>query len=123
MAVVGLAVVALMATGASSCQTGTGSSGSTAKTVEFIVRGSAPAGVDITYGDDSSNYQGHLPMFVTKKVDSNAMYYDVSAQLNGGGNVTCEVRIGSAKKVGHASGGYNICSAQLNSDFSGGFSP
>jgi hypothetical protein len=33
----------------------------------------------------------------------------------------CKLTIGNAVKVGHAAGGYNICSAQLNSDFSGGF--
>jgi hypothetical protein len=33
-----------------------------------------------------------------------------------------ELRIGDAVSVGHASGGYNICSVQLNSDYAGGWS-
>jgi hypothetical protein len=49
------------------------------------------------------------------------LYEAVTAQLNGGGNVTCKIIIGDAVKVGHASGGYNICRAQLNSDPNGGW--
>lgn len=119
--VLGLGLGVLMLTGASSCSnvTGGGGNASGATEIEFVVTGSAPNGADITYGSDSSNYQGHLPMDVTKTIDTNVMYYDVTAQLNGGGQVTCKVLIGDGtkidvQKVGHASGGYNICSAQLN---------
>ena len=115
-----LALVGLIASGASSCDTSGGGSskGSGATQVQFSVTGSAPAGVDITYGNDSSNYQGpkHPPMNKTLRVQDNALYYDVTAQLQGGGSVTCSVKIGDAVKVGHAKGSYNICSAQLNSD-------
>lgn len=111
------AVVLLVATGAQSCSSlGQSGKGSGAKQVEFIVTGTAPGGVDITYGDDGSNYQGHLGMDATLPVHSKALFYQVTAQLQGGGHVTCKVIIGNAVKVAHASGGYNICSAQLNSD-------
>jgi len=95
--------------------------GKDATTVVFTVTGSAPNGVDITYGDDSSNYEGTLPLRVSLPVDDNALYYSVNAQLNGSGSITCKVVIGDAVEVGHAVGGYNICSAQLNSGFTGGW--
>lgn len=118
---VGLAGFVFLASGAASCDpSGAGGSGKGkgATEVRFSVSGSAPSGVDITYGDDSSNYQGpaHPPMDKTLSVDSHALYYAVTAQLQGGGDVQCEVDIGDAVKVGHATGGYNICSAQLNKD-------
>jgi hypothetical protein len=52
----------------------------------------------------------------TLSIKKDALYYQVTAQLQGGGDVTCTLTIGDAVKVGHARGGYNICSAQLNSD-------
>ncbi|KQW17097.1 hypothetical protein [Streptomyces sp. Root369] len=89
----------------------------------FKVWGSAPAGVDITYGTDGTNLQGKgLPMEKTLSVDEDALFYQVTAQLMGGGDVQCSVTIDGETKKGRAQGGYNICSAQLNSDFSGGFS-
>lgn len=89
----------------------------------FKVWGSAPSGVDITYGSDGENIQGRgLPMSKTLSVKDDALYYAITAQLQGGGDVRCSVTIDGKTKTGHASGGYNICSAQLNSDFSGGFS-
>ncbi|MET7575030.1 hypothetical protein ABZT04_42190 [Streptomyces sp. NPDC005492] len=89
----------------------------------FKVWGSAPSGVDITYGSDGTNLQGKgLPMTKTLTVNSDALYYQVTAQLQGGGNIHCSITIDGRTKSGQAQGGYNICSAQLNSDFSGGFS-
>ncbi|WP_164836360.1 hypothetical protein [Actinacidiphila soli] len=46
----------------------------------------------------------------------------ITAQLQGGGDIHCSVTIDGQTKSGHASGGYNICSAQLNGDFMGGWS-
>lgn len=119
-----LVLAVLIVTGASSCDTATGGGGSSnsgATQVEFIVTGDAPSGADITYGSDGSNYQGQLPMDETLTIDKKAMYYDVTAQLQGGGDITCTITIGDQTRTGHARGGYNICSAQLNSDFSGGW--
>lgn len=120
-------LVVFVASGASSCDTTTGggsSADSGATEVSFTVTGTAPAGVDITYGSDSSNYQGpkQPPMMgETLQIDKNALYYAVSAQLQGGGNITCEIQIGSTVRTGHARGGYNICSAQLSKDYNGGW--
>ena len=124
--IIGLALVLAVATGASSCDTVKGedsSSGAEGATeVSFSVTGSAPNGVDITYGSDSSNYQGSSPPFdATLTIDDNALYYVVTAQLSGGGDVTCEVRIGDVVRTGHAVGSYNICSAQLNKSYDGGW--
>jgi hypothetical protein len=89
----------------------------------FKVWGSAPNGVDITYGSDGTNLEGSgLPMTKTLTVDEDSLYYQISAQLMGGGDVQCSVTIDGETRSGRAKGSYNICSAQLNSDFSGGFS-
>lgn len=93
--------------------------------VQFSVTGSASSGVDITYGNDTSSHQGpgRLPAYMSMPVRSDALYYAMSAQLQGGGSITCKLRIGDSVSVGHASGGYNICSVQLNSDpLTGGWS-
>ncbi|WP_234365472.1 hypothetical protein [Streptomyces sp. RTd22] len=93
-----------------------------AGTAVFKVWGSAPAGADITYGSDSDNLDGSgLPMTKTLKVQDGALYYHISAQLQGGGDIRCSVTIDGQTKTGHARGSYNICSAQLNGDFSGGW--
>ncbi|HEY3206155.1 MAG TPA: hypothetical protein VGJ58_04315 [Gaiellaceae bacterium] len=111
-----LALAILVVSGTSGC--GSGGKGGGAKSAQFSVTGSAPQGVDITYGSDGTNLQGpkHPPMNKTMNVNNDALYYQVTAQLQGGGNVTCKVKIGDAVKTGHARGGYNICSAQLNKD-------
>lgn len=89
----------------------------------FKVWGSAPSGVDITYGSDGTNLQGSsLPMTKNLTVKDDALYYQITAQLQGGGNIHCSVTIDGKTKTGQAQGGYNICSAQLNSNFTGGFS-
>ncbi|MGV9991375.1 hypothetical protein [Streptomyces sp. NPDC003374] len=49
------------------------------------------------------------------------MYYSVTAQLQGSGDINCSVTIGDKTKKGHASGGYNICQTQLNSGLLGGW--
>lgn len=93
----------------------TGKSAKAKHRVVFKVWGNAPAGVDITYGDDSSNLQGgKLPFKKSIKLHDDAMYYQVTAQLQGGGKVHCSVTVDGKAKKGVASGGYNICSAQLS---------
>ncbi|MER5945555.1 hypothetical protein ABT127_05795 [Streptomyces sp. NPDC001904] len=90
--------------------------------VVFKVWGSAPSGVSTTYGSDSDNRNGAgLPMTKTLSVEDDALYFHVSAQLQGGGDINCSVTVDGHTKKGHASGGYNICMAQVNSDFSGGW--
>jgi hypothetical protein len=96
--------------------------------VVFKVWGTAPAGalgpLDIMYGSDSDNRKGdfHNGKFeATLPLKSDAMYYSLDAQLQGSGDIHCSVTIGDQTKTGHASGGYNICSAQLNSGLFGGW--
>jgi len=119
----GLAVVVLLSAGASSCSGDSGRSGRQrhgARTVEFVVTGSAPNGVDITYGSDASNDRGRLPLDVTKPARNNVLYW-VMAELKGGGRITCKVIIGDAVRAGHAIGGHNVCTAQSPSDLIGGW--
>lgn len=80
---------------------------------------------DITYGNDTSNLQGSgLPFTAHMSYDPNAMYYSAQAQLNGYGTVHCELIVSDGTtrytKQGVASGGYNICDAQLNNETSFG---
>ncbi|MFE2973400.1 hypothetical protein [Streptomyces sp. NPDC059258] len=89
----------------------------------FKVWGTAPNGVSVTYGSDSENLDGSgLPMTKALKVKDDALYYMISAQLQGGGEIQCSVTIGDETKKGRARGDYNICMVQLNGDFLGGFS-
>ena len=90
--------------------------------------GTAPAGalgpLDITYGSDSDSRQGSFDngkFTTTLPLDGDAMYYSVNAQLQGSGEIWCSVSVGGEKKEGHASGGYNICDAQLSSGLFGGW--
>ncbi|MEU5954646.1 hypothetical protein [Streptomyces sp. NPDC047525] len=90
--------------------------------VVFKVWGSAPSGADINYSSDSDSRQGSgLPMTKTLKLDTEALYYQVSAQLTGGGDINCSATVNGETKKGHAEGGYNICSAQLNGGVTGGW--
>ncbi|WP_420032208.1 hypothetical protein ACN2WE_04940 [Streptomyces sp. cg28] len=90
--------------------------------VVYKVWGSAPSGVNTTYGSDSDNRNGSsVPMTKTLTLDDDAMYFHISAQLQGGGDINCSVTVDGHTKKGHASGGYNICMAQVNSDFTGGW--
>ncbi|WP_203962229.1 hypothetical protein [Actinocatenispora thailandica] len=82
------------------------------------------SGVDITYGSDSDSRQGPnaVPWQASLPRDDSGktLYYAVTAQLNSGGDITCEVLVGTkVVAAGHASGGYNICSAQIGQDFLG----
>ncbi|MFE9286733.1 hypothetical protein [Streptomyces olivaceus] len=90
--------------------------------VVFKAWGSGPAGVDINYGSDSDSRSGKgLPFEKTLKLDGDALYYHVSAQLMGSGDINCSVTVGGETKKGHAEGDYNICTAQLNSGLLGGW--
>lgn len=100
--------------------------------VVFRVRGEGLA--DITYGTDSDNLSpdngnGTEPPFTASmRYHSGPLYYDVSAQLQGSGDIRCALLMRltvyysdgthiSRSKVmarGHASGGYNICDAQVS---------
>lgn len=105
--------------------------------VTFSVWGNdGGAGTDVTYSSDSANddsqanieggSEGSPAATFNLPYNSNAEYYAIDAQMQGTGTIGCEVTIvaGGHKytKVGSASGSYEICSAQLNSGFLGGWS-
>lgn len=97
----------------------------TPASVTFVFWGSAPAGVMITYGSDTSNLSDPgLPFRAHLAYDSSASYYVATAQLQGSGVVHCKVIVSDGTstyvKQGIASGGFNICSAQLNNEESFG---
>ena len=98
----------------------------------FSCTGSAPEGVDITYGTDQSNLNGgsSVPWQSTIPLPASAQSAEVSAQLQGpDGTITCTTTVtwssgGSshtAMQTGTASGNYNIADAQVCSDLNGGF--
>lgn len=97
--------------------------------VTYSCTGSAPDGVDITYGPSGSNHSASkLPFSHTEPLDTTALYYVTTAQLQGGGSVSCTTVVqtdsgdGTADQVtssGSADGGYNIASAQVCSSFDG----
>ena len=98
------------------------------KTVVFKVWGTAPAGdlgpLDITYGSDSDTRKGTFKngqFTATLPLNDKAMFYNVTAQLQGSGDINCSVTVDGKTKQGHASGGYNICDAQLSEDLFGGW--
>jgi hypothetical protein len=107
----------------------------TVKRVVFIVTGSAPGGAQITYGSDSENLSppggaASPPWHASVPLNLGALYYAVSAQLQGSGNISCRVVLRvtrywsdgtheSASRVlatGRAENSYNICQAQFNND-------
>jgi hypothetical protein len=97
----------------------------------FACTGSTPDGVDITYGTDSSNLNGasSVPWAANLPLGTNVEYFNVTAQLQGDGSVTCTTTVvykqgGSTHTVtksGSADGGYNIASAEICSSFTGGW--
>jgi hypothetical protein len=87
------------------------------QTVTYIVTGS-PA--DVTYGPSGSNHQGYVPMKITEPLGSPS-YYAINAQLNGGGRVTCKLKVdGVTLSTGSASGDYNIASCQIGQNITTG---
>jgi hypothetical protein len=99
---------------------------SPAPRVLFTCTGSAPNGVTITYGAEGTNDSASsLPFSTSVPLNSGAEYYNVTAQLQGGGQVSCTTVVNwngqSITQTGSANGGYNLASAEICSDFSGGW--
>lgn len=98
--------------------------------VTFVVSGSAPDGLDITYGPSGSNFAGpsalHGTARMSVKFEPDASFYALNAQLQGAGSIRCKIVVSGpgdeplTVSHGAAAGGYNICSAQAASD-DGGF--
>jgi hypothetical protein len=98
------------------------------KVVIFKVWGTAPAGalgpLNITYGSDSDNRDGAFKngkFEATLPLDDDALYFNVTAQLQGSGDIHCSVTVGGKTKKAHAAGDYNICMAQLSPGLLGGW--
>ncbi|MFF3503687.1 hypothetical protein [Streptomyces sp. NPDC003247] len=98
------------------------------KVATFKVWGTAPAGalgpLDITYGSDSDSRDGTWKdgeFTATLPLDEDALYYTVTAQLQGSGDINCSVTVDGHTEKAHASGGYNICHAQANAGLLGGW--
>jgi hypothetical protein len=84
-----------------------------AATVTYKVTGSY---ADVTYGPAGSNLQGHVPLRKTARI-GNAAYYAVTAQLQGGGSVTCEILVdGAVISKATATGSYNIAMCEISQD-------
>lgn len=97
--------------------------------VSFIVTGSAPGGASITYGSDSDRRTPSggpgpgssgtaIPWHRSLSFDGSADYYSLQAQLNGSGDIHCEIVVSGRRyppltvSRGHASGGHSICQAR-----------
>jgi hypothetical protein len=89
-----------------------------AETVTFQVEGS-PA--DVTYGPAGSNFSGSVPLNVTNPLGT-PIYYAITAQLQGGGQVSCRILVdGKVISQSTASGGYNIADCEISQGFTGGW--
>jgi hypothetical protein len=83
------------------------------QTVTYVVTGS-PA--DVTYGPAGTDLAGTVPMDQTAPL-GNPLYYAISAQLQGGGAVSCVLKIdGRVISAATATGSYNIASCEVQQD-------
>jgi hypothetical protein len=84
-----------------------------ANSIQFIVSGSY---AQVTYGAAGSDLQGSVPMDVTQRIGS-PIYYAIDAQLQGGGTVSCEIKVaGQVISRSTASGSYNIATCEISQD-------
>jgi hypothetical protein len=84
------------------------------QTVEYIVTGTP--GASVQYGPSGSNLNGSVPMDVTAPLGSPS-YYAITAQLQGDGAISCAIKVdGKVISQGAATGGYNICTAEIGQD-------
>lgn len=119
-------LVLLVACGTGGPQAGKPSPHRPAAVATFRVSGNdGGSGIDITYGSQNANLQGGstLPWSTTMPVQSTAQYYAVQAQLKGAGSITCSVRVKGVTKTSHASGGYDVCRAEVVNELGGKWAP
>jgi hypothetical protein len=84
------------------------------QTITYVVTGTP--GADVTYGPAGSDFQGSVPMSVTKTLHS-PQYYAIDAQLQGGGSVGCKLKVdGVTIASASASGGFNIADCEIDQD-------
>ncbi len=80
-------------------------------TVTYFVSGTS--GAAVSYGPAGSDFSGQTPLRVTKRFGKSS-YYGITAQLQAGGSVECEILFGTeviSKSV--ATGAYNVVSCQV----------
>jgi hypothetical protein len=81
-------------------------------TLTYIVLGTP--GAQVTYGPSGSNFNGQVPMRITAPL-RHPQYYAIDAQVQGGGSVTCKIKVdGKTISQANASGGYNIASCEID---------
>jgi hypothetical protein len=84
-----------------------------ASTVTYVVTGTP--GAQVTYGPAGSNFTGTVPMTVDAHIPNNPpIYYAIDAQLQGGGQVSCQILVaGKVISSANASGGFNIATCEI----------
>jgi hypothetical protein len=84
------------------------------ETVTYVVRGTS--GAQVTYGPSGSDFNGNVPMHVTRPL-GNPQFYAINAQLQGGGTVTCVIKVdGVTLSRATATGGFNIADCEISQD-------
>lgn len=102
------------ATGASAPAVTASQAPPAAQTVTYVATGSS---ADVAYGPAGSDATGSVPMRKTTAIGTPATYYAISAQLNGGGSVSCKILVnGTVVSQATASGGYNIAQCEIVQD-------
>ena len=90
---------------------GTASKPGAGQTVTYIVTGTG--GANVMYGPAGSSLNGHVPMSITRPL-GNPTFYSITAQLQGGGHVTCKLLVdGKVISSATADGSYNIASCEI----------
>jgi len=84
------------------------------QTITYIVRGTP--GTQVTYGPAGSDYNGSVPMRVTRRL-GDPQYYAINAQLQGGGQIKCSIEVdGIPLSTASASGSFNIAGCEIGQD-------
>jgi len=106
-------------------------SAGSAQMVTYSCTGHVSSGVLITYGPNGTDsIVSTLPFTRTADLDTKAQFYVTEVHLQATGNVSCQIAINyrtasgaiaSVTNTAGASGGYEIASAQVCSDFHGGW--
>jgi hypothetical protein len=106
-------------------------SAGTTQMVTYSCTGHVPSDVLITYGPNGTeSIVAALPFTRTAALDTKAQFYVTEVHLQATGSVSCQIAlnyrtssgaIASVTNTAGASGGYEIASAQVCSDFHGGW--
>ncbi|MFJ6565683.1 hypothetical protein ACIQMV_38800 [Streptomyces sp. NPDC091412] len=84
------------------------------QTVTYVVTGTS--GAVVQYGPAGSLARGTVPMSVTRPLED-PQHYAITAQLQGGGHVTCRLKVnGRVISQSTASGGHTIASCEISKD-------